>query len=687
MRLAPLLGLLGLVPTMTLHADNGQLARATVVSELTIDGDFSDWPAELERHPVGLNNNGDPRPGDADFDAAFRAAFDPATNQVFVALEVRDDVHHVSEAEGVSWQEQDGVILYLDAEHSARGSGAALYSANGPQRQMLTPQYTWDTETLELDWDDAELAVVRSGDVTRYEWRLDVPRDLATPRSLGFDLVVIDHDGPDSGTGSQLLTWGPGLGKSQGGGRLGDLVLLSPDVARGRLEGQVRLDPAAIPADNDDDQLLRRRVRLVSQESPELWVQVRSDDVGNYGIELPTGSWTVSLPDGAYGAVWSEDYVVFAPDAPVEAVVEAGETTTVGALNLGVAAAPAIQGEAGRLFDWGPDDVPELERLVTELMTHYRIPGVSLALVNDGALVYHQTFGTRNAFTGEPVTPETLFEAASITKIVFAFAVNRMAERGEIDLDKPLYQYLPFEELAYDKRYQKITARHVLSHQSGMPNWRWQNDDGRIDLKFYPGIQYGYSGEGYEYLGRVVAHLAGKPLETVLMEEVQTPMGFAERTFYADSDALRAAASRGHFGGKPTPHIFADAVGPAHSMVTEAGVFSNFMINLLDRQGLSEEGYAAMFEPQVAIPAEDNDPVAWPARYGLGFHLMNSPEGLVFGHGGNNGDFMCNFEAYDAHDAGFIVFTNGNAGIRLINALREFLVIGEPGAPEPAVAP
>ena len=74
----------------------------------------------------------------------------------------------------------------------------------------------------------------------------------------------------------------------------------------------------------------------------------------------------------------------------------------------------------------------------------------------------------------------TLFEAASVTKPVFSFAVQRLAERGVIDLDKPLYLYLPYPDIEYDERYKLMTARHVLTHRTGFPNWRWMNEDGKL---------------------------------------------------------------------------------------------------------------------------------------------------------------------------------------------------------------
>ena len=124
------------------------------------------------------------------------------------------------------------------------------------------------------------------------------------------------------------------------------------------------------------------------------------------------------------------------------------------------------------------------------------------------------------------------------------------------------------------------------------------------------------------------------------------------------------------------PHDFPSEIGVAYSMYTEANSFANFLIGLLAKKGLSAESYALMLEPQVAVPAEPGEKPGWPARYGLGFHMMNSPFGLAFGHGGHNGNFSCLFEVYPEHDMGFVVFTNADNGWLLAESLREYLVIG-----------
>ncbi|WP_315815533.1 serine hydrolase domain-containing protein [Paraflavitalea speifideaquila] len=150
----------------------------------------------------------------------------------------------------------------------------------------------------------------------------------------------------------------------------------------------------------------------------------------------------------------------------------------------------------GVLHQFTLADSGRIDQFIKTYQQYYKIPGASLALIKDGRVVYHKVYGVKNAFTGEAVDSLTLFEAASVTKPVFAFAVLRLAERGLIDLDKPLYLYLPYKDIEDDERYKLMTVRHVLTHRTGFPNWR----DGKLTLLFTPGEKYNYSGEGFEYL-------------------------------------------------------------------------------------------------------------------------------------------------------------------------------------------
>ncbi|MEO0424134.1 MAG: serine hydrolase [Pseudomonadota bacterium] len=662
----------------TAQADNGELAHALPIGAApTVDGDLSDWPAHLPRYPIVFDNAGERRAGDSNFDASFRAAYDAVTRSLYIALEVHDDVHRVAQVAEADWSRQDGVIFYLDERHETRGSGPVLYSVTGDHRRLLSDEHSWDPAVGQASWDQVSLATARTNDGrTLYEWRIVTAEPLAPGRSLGIDFLLSDDDTPDQADPAALYSWGRGFGKSQSGGRLGDLLLIDTLAPLGTLEGTVEWHPPGAMSEEDAKVARPTRVR-VTPEGHAQALHAAIDDGGHYELLLPRGTYRLSIADHTVGDPWGALAVV-GDSTPVSATVAAAQRTIAPVLQASAAEAPAIFEAKGVLFDFDPAlHSDKVDTAIDALMRFYNVPGVSVALVKDGEIAYHRARGLANAYTGETLSDTTLFEAASITKIVFAFAVNRMAERGDIDLDRPLHEYLPFEEIADDPRYRKITARHVLSHQTGFPNWRWATADGRMQINFYPGTRYGYSGEGFEYLGRVAAKLSGKPLSQLVYDEVQVPMGFAEHTYFSANEDLYKVASRGHFSGFTSVQDFPEEIGVAHSMYTQAGEFANFMLALMARKGLSAAGYERMFEPQVGIPEDPQDDPAWPAQYGLGFHLMESPQGLTYGHGGNNGDFVCMFEVYDEHDVGFIVFTNADTGAKLMSDLRRFLIVGD----------
>lgn len=120
--------------------------------------------------------------------------------------------------------------------------------------------------------------------------------------------------------------------------------------------------------------------------------------------------------------------------------------------------------------------IAHLQQRIPQLMQDGEVPALGIVLVRNGKLVWHYSLGVKNAETKEAVTDSTVFEAASLSKPVFAYAVLKLVDRGQFDLDKPLNQYLPGNyDVGDDSRLNQITARRVLSHTTGFPNWRPQN--------------------------------------------------------------------------------------------------------------------------------------------------------------------------------------------------------------------
>ena len=145
---------------------------------------------------------------------------------------------------------------------------------------------------------------------------------------------------------------------------------------------------------------------------------------------------------------------------------------------------------------------------------------MAIATVHGGD-VSVEGFGVRRAGTDDKVTGDTVFEAASLSKPVFASIVMQLAAEGLIDLTRPLVSYLPLPNPA-DERAKGITATHVLSHSSGWRNWRGGRDVA-LTADFEPGSKFSYSGEGYFFLQRVVEKLTGQGLPRLARDRVFEP--------------------------------------------------------------------------------------------------------------------------------------------------------------------
>ena len=415
------------------------------------------------------------------------------------------------------------------------------------------------------------------------------------------------------------------------------------------------------------------RVVIQSRYDPTFVRAVPVDTAGTYTAMLPAGSYRIR-PFSTYHwqRDWDQGFVrIDESTSFVDAELSAGPPAELPALALDTLGhADRLPEEGILLGPFGREEADALDAFVTDNLSYYGVPGASLAIIKDGAVLYARSYGVENPLTDEPVDETTLFEAGSITKPVFAFAVMRLVERGLLDLDRPLYEYLPFDDVAHDDRYKRITARHVLSHQTGFPNWAERDSTGRFDLLFTPGTQFGYSGEGFEYLKRVVVHLLDKDIEAVLQDELIVPLGLEGFHFHT-TDYVRAHATDGFYRGEPSRTRHVEEPMMAYSLMTNAGYFTAFALALRDRDGLSEATYDEMFRSQVEV----NDEIS----RGLGFELREDEVGAFYGHTGITRDFASIYRYYPDLDVGFVFFVNNITGGWLaLNTLKQFLVTGKP---------
>jgi len=322
-----------------------------------------------------------------------------------------------------------------------------------------------------------------------------------------------------------------------------------------------------------------------------------------------------------------------------------------------------------------------IDSYLTSRMEALNIPGLSFAIINDGQVVYHRTKGYADLEDKKPVTNETIFEGASISKSVFAYFVMKFVEEEKLDLDKPLCQYLPYPDIEYDQRYKKITARMVLSHRAGFPNWREDEKDGKLKLNFDPGSDYNYSGEGYQYLAQVLRHIEDTDwdgLEMIFQEKVARPIGMAHTVFiendYTKKHKAAAYVPEGkvdvenNYWSKKNDGIFS-APSSIHS---ESIDFSKWMIAMMNREGLSRESFKALFKPHSLVEETDN----YDLHYTLGFYTPQIPLTDLYIHGGNNIGFTSWFTLDINRKWGYVLFTNSEYGEKLGEELLIYLLAG-----------
>jgi CubicO group peptidase (beta-lactamase class C family) len=307
-----------------------------------------------------------------------------------------------------------------------------------------------------------------------------------------------------------------------------------------------------------------------------------------------------------------------------------------------------------------PERWAELDSVVPALMDSGGVPGLSMAIVNDSAIVWSRGFGVRSVETGEPVDANTVFEAASLSKPVFAYAVLQLVDQGLIDLDTPIAEYYDYEDIAYDERHTLITPRMVLTHSTGFPNWR--PSGGRLTIDFEPGSQFSYSGEGFGYLQRAVMQITGEPLQELAQRLVFQPLGMTSSSYIWD-DRFEANLALPHADGEVLPKR-KPGRGQGHAAATlhtTATDYAHFLIAVMNGTLLSDSMAAAMLTPQIEVDSG----VSW----GLGIGLQDDEAGRAFWHWGDNTGYKAYTLAYPDRGVGIIWFTNGESGHSILEAL------------------
>lgn len=331
--------------------------------------------------------------------------------------------------------------------------------------------------------------------------------------------------------------------------------------------------------------------------------------------------------------------------------------------------------------------VARLEKLIPQLMADGGVPGLSALLIHDNKVFWQRAFGVANAETKQPVTPDTVFEAASLSKPVFAYGVLKLADAGRLDLDTPLVKYLPGAYVENDERLNQITARMVLSHRTGFPNWR-RGD--QLKINFTPGERFSYSGEGFVYLQKVIERLTNGSLDGFMQKTVFGPLGMTSSS-YVWQDRYESRKAYGHdpFGsvtGRRKP-MEANAAASLH---TTAEDYAKFVAAVMTGAGLKKKSAREMLTPYVKVQEGCTDCINNPSTgafsqtvsWGLGWGLQHTADGDSFWHwGDSNNDVQAYVVGFPKQKLALMVFTDSGNGHSIIPRIIDAAIGGE----QPAV--
>lgn len=335
------------------------------------------------------------------------------------------------------------------------------------------------------------------------------------------------------------------------------------------------------------------------------------------------------------------------------------------------------------------DIVAALEKLIPKLLQESGVPGLSIALVRDGGLRWRHGFGFKHSASKEPVDDDTVFEAASVSKTVFAYAVMKLSEQGLLELDAPLTRYTSKKFLEGDPRLDQITARRVLSHTTGFQDFRSRREP--LKIHFTPGTKFLYSGEAYHYLQAVVTQLTGREdpadcsqyeagfevcatdfdpfMKRCLLEPFgMNSSGYVWRDFFE-----KHAASPHDITGKPLTKARpkptdAARYGSCGGLHTTAGDYAKFLTEVIaprpsDGFRLNAGSLREMLRPQVKLG--EGEKIDGADSWALGWAVQERKTGPVIVHSGGQTGFRSLTMASVERKSGFVVLTNSDNGAKV----------------------
>ena len=313
-----------------------------------------------------------------------------------------------------------------------------------------------------------------------------------------------------------------------------------------------------------------------------------------------------------------------------------------------------------------------LDKWIDSQLHDRRLPGLAAGIVYKGEMVWGGGYGFADIDNGKPVTLDTRFRIASITKTFTAIAILQLRDSGKLKLDDAVSQYLPWFTLRYEGA-PAITIRHLLAHTSGLPrdasvpHWTddaFQSWDDVVTTTQQrtpvnpPLVEFGYSNLGYTLLGGIVTAVSGQPWETYIKTQILEPLGM-DNTRVSPTEPDEGLAfgyykPNAEYVRKATPFVDTKGFAPSASMassVNDLAKYARFHLGTEDSPVLSKHTLREMHQ----IEWLNKD---WQGGYGLGTFIQKIGDWTVSGHSGGYKGYLTQFMMCRDHNTGVIVLTN-----------------------------
>ncbi|MEM7372934.1 MAG: serine hydrolase domain-containing protein [Bacteroidota bacterium] len=328
---------------------------------------------------------------------------------------------------------------------------------------------------------------------------------------------------------------------------------------------------------------------------------------------------------------------------------------------------------------------PSETHTIEDRMAYYQVPGLSIAVIEKGAIAWSKGYGLANTDTKLAVNTETLFQAGSISKPLAALGALHLVQNGKIGLDEDVNQYLQgwqIEENPFTSM-EKITLRRLLTHTAGLtvhgfPGYTFEEEipsvvdvlDGKGNTAAIlpdttPGVIWRYSGGGYTVMQKLVEDLSGEPFEDYVQREVLTPLGMLSSTYEQPLPESMHARASAAFDSKGE---MAEGLWNNYPEKAAAGLWTTptelayYLIEMQQAYAGSSSKVLNQDMTRQMLTKHKND-------WGLGPSLNLDGDSLMFGHGGKNRGFTNNMTAFVHGGSGAIVMTNADRGGPLINEI------------------